>query len=136
MRKWRFTCFNKFENNPFTKNDYFRYMKIKEVIQRKLSDFVALCKKYNVERLYAFGSATTKNFDENTSDIDLLIEINNKDAITRGESLLSIWDEFEVFFQRKVDLLTSTSIRNPILKKHIDATKILIYDREKQEIPL
>lgn len=47
---------------------------------------------------------------------------------------MNIWDKFEQLFQRKVDLLTNTSIKNPFLKKNIDSTKILIYDGQKQEI--
>jgi uncharacterized protein len=31
-------------------------------------------------------------------------------------------------FQRKVDLLINSSIENPILRKSIDLSKILIYD--------
>ena len=102
-------------------------MKIKDSIQLKLIDFTTLCKLYNVKNLYAFGSATTDQFDENSSDIDLLIEIEENDPLVRGEKLLAIWDKLEEFFQRKVDLLTQSSLKNPILRKNIDATKILIY---------
>ena len=65
-----------------------------------------------------------------------MIEIDNNDPIERGENMMNIWDKFEEFFQRKVDLLTFTSIKNPILKKSIDATKVLIYDGEKQKIAI
>lgn len=109
-------------------------MNLKESITYKMADFLSLCKTHNVKNLYAFGSAVTENFDETLSDIDLLIEIDNDDPIERGENLMSIWDKFEQFFQRKVDLLTNSSVKNPILKKSIDATKILIYDGQKQEI--
>ena len=111
-------------------------MKIKDSIQLKLIDFTTLCKLYNVKNLYAFGSATTDQFDENSSDIDLLIEIEENDPLVRGEKLLAIWDKLEEFFQRKVDLLTQSSLKNPILRKNIDATKILIYDGERQEVSL
>ncbi|AVR46029.1 DNA polymerase subunit beta [Christiangramia fulva] len=111
-------------------------MKIKDSIQAKLVDFTSLCKLYNVKNLYAFGSSTTDQFDENSSDIDLLIEIEENDPLERGEKLLAIWDKFEEFFQSKVDLLTQSSLRNPILKKNIDATKILIYDGERQEVSI
>jgi len=53
------------------------------------------------------------------------------DPILRGELLIDIWDKFETFFQRKVDLLTFNSIKNPILRKNIDSTKILIYEGVK-----
>jgi predicted nucleotidyltransferase len=106
-------------------------MVLKEYIDRNLADFVSLCQTHHVKRLYAFGSSVKGNFNEASSDIDLLIEIDHNDPIKRGENLLNIWDEFEQFFQRKVDLLTESSIKNPVLKKNIDATKILIYDREE-----
>ncbi|WP_029037601.1 nucleotidyltransferase family protein [Salinimicrobium xinjiangense] len=109
-------------------------MKIKDSVRAKLLEFTTLCRLYNVKNLYAFGSATTDQFDENTSDIDLLIEIDENDPLERGEKLLAVWDKLEEFFQRKVDLLTQTSVKNPILRKNIDATKVLIYDGKKQEI--
>ncbi|MGY5848499.1 nucleotidyltransferase family protein [Salegentibacter sp. HM20] len=111
-------------------------MKIKESIKAKMIDFTTLCKLYNVKNLYAFGSATTDRFDETSSDIDLLIEIEENDPLERGEKLLAIWDKLEEFFQRKVDLLTESSLKNPILRKNIEATKILIYDGKRQEVSL
>lgn len=70
------------------------------------------------------------------SDIDLLVEIETEDPIERGEKLMDLWEKFEGFFQRKVDLLTNGSIHNPFLRKSIDASKILIYDGQRQEISI
>lgn len=84
--------------------------------------------------MYAFGSAITDHFDETTSDIDLLVELEENDPLEKGEKLLAIWDKLEDFFQKKVDLLTYSSVKNPVLRKNIDATKILIYDGKKQEV--
>ncbi len=111
-------------------------MNLKESIKYRMSEFSTLCKTHNVKTLYAFGSSTTDLFNEDTSDIDLLIEIENNDPIQRGENLMNIWDKLEQFFQRKVDLLTSSSIKNPILRQEIESTKILIYDGQKQEISI
>ncbi|MDI9867779.1 nucleotidyltransferase family protein [Flectobacillus roseus] len=97
-------------------------------------EFQAMCQKHNVLKLFAFGSAITDRFDDQNSDIDLLVEIDEKDPIERGEKLMSLWDTFENFFHKKVDLLTESSIRNPYLKRNIDATKVLIYDREGTKI--
>ena len=109
-------------------------MNLKESIHSKTADFLSLCKSNNVENLYVFGSSITNRFDENSSDIDLLIELEPSDPMERGESLIRIWDQLEHFFQRRVDLLTYSSIKNPILKKTIDATKILIYNGKEQKI--
>ncbi len=109
-------------------------MIIKDEILKRSKDFKALCHKHNVRYLYAFGSSTTDKFDSEKSDIDLLVEIDNSDPLERGEKLISLWDTFESFFNRKVDLLTDSSIKNPYLRKSIDATKILIYDGKGAQI--
>jgi predicted nucleotidyltransferase len=109
-------------------------MIIKDEILNRLIDFRTLCKDHKVKYLYAFGSSVTDRFDPITSDIDLLVEIDAIDPIERGEKLISLWDTFEDFFHRKVDLLTESSLRNPYLKKSIDSTKILIYDGEGSKV--
>lgn len=109
-------------------------MKMQESIQGRVAEFLSLCKSHHVKHIYAFGSSVTENFNEESSDIDLLIEIDSDDPITRGENLMSIWDKLEDFFQKKVDLLTASSIKNPILRDNIDKTKILIYDGKKHKM--
>jgi predicted nucleotidyltransferase len=107
---------------------------IKDEISKKQYDFTFLCKTHNVKYLYAFGSSVSEKFDQGKSDIDLLVEIDSSDPLERGEKLLSLWDLFEDFFKRKVDLLTESSIRNPFLRKSIDSTKVLIYDGSGQKV--
>jgi len=109
-------------------------MSIKDEISKNRTQFIFLCKNHKVKYLYAFGSSVSEKFDPEKSDIDLLVEIDSKDPIDRGEKLLSLWDLFEDFFNRKVDLLTDASIRNPFLRKNIDSTKVLIYDGSGQKI--
>ncbi len=109
-------------------------MLIKDEISKHPESFRALCKNHNVQYLYAFGSSTTEQFNHNKSDIDLLVEIDDPDPIERGDKLLSLWDAFDDFFNRKVDLLTDSSIKNPYLKESIDATKVLIYDGQGSQI--
>ncbi len=109
-------------------------MGIASDIKERLPDFIDLCKNHKIGMLYAFGSSITDQYDPNSSDIDLVVEIDDENPIERGELLLSLWDKLEIFFQRKVDLLTERSIRNPFLKKSIDSTKVLIYDGSEQKV--
>ncbi|RYZ79927.1 MAG: DNA polymerase subunit beta [Proteobacteria bacterium] len=109
-------------------------MNLKSSIESNSEEFLMLCKTHDVESLYAFGSATGEKFDESTSDIDLLVELRTEDPIERGEKLMALWGNFEKLFQRKVDLLTNKSVRNPYLRKSIDSSKILIYDGQRQEL--
>jgi len=109
-------------------------MRINPIIENHFDQLVALCKKYKVERVYAFGSVVTGKFDVSSSDIDLIVELAPLPPLEKGENLLSLWNELEELYGREVDLLTDKPIRNPYLKKAIEETKQLIYDREGQEI--
>jgi predicted nucleotidyltransferase len=104
------------------------------LIRDRYIDFVDLCRSHRVEKIYAFGSSITNQFDPQTSDIDIVVKIGIDDPADRGEALLSFWDKLEALFNRKVDLLTENSIRNPYLKSNIDRTKKLIYDREGEKV--
>lgn len=111
-------------------------MNFREAIEMKSREFNELCQKHDVKTLYAFGSSVNNTFSEETSDIDLLVDVDTSDAIKRGENLLNLWDKFEIFFNRKVDLMTQASIRNPVLKESVNESKTLIYERKKQKISL
>lgn len=108
-------------------------MFIKSEISNNPIEFQDLCRAHRVKFLYAFGSSVTMRFDKDKSDLDLLVEIDTADPIERGETLMSLWDTFEMFFKRKVDLLTESSIHNPYLRDSIDSTKVLIYDGTRQK---
>jgi predicted nucleotidyltransferase len=113
---------------------YLSEMNLRDSISQNSNEFLLICKSHDVKTLYAFGSSINTKFMDETSDIDLLIDIDTKDPIKRGENLIDLWDKFEKFFQRKVDLLTISSIKNPILRKSIDSSKLLIYDGKEQKI--
>lgn len=109
-------------------------MNLKESIKNRESEFVSLCQSHEVKSLYAFGSSINERFNEDKSDIDLLIELNTKDPLKKGEYLIELWELFEVFFQRKVDLLTISQIKNPILRENIENSKVLVYDGKKLKV--
>jgi hypothetical protein len=108
-------------------------MVIQEEIRKKIPDFEAICRDHMVQYIYAFGSSVTNKFDAESSDIDLLVEIDDPDPLQRGEKLMSLWDKFETLFQRRVDLLTESSLKNPYLRNSINASKVLIYDRSREK---
>jgi len=109
-------------------------MDIFTLIRGSYNEFVDLCKSHKVDKMYAFGSSITNHLDPTTSDIDIVVRIDIEDPTDRGEALLSLWDKLEVLLNRKVDLLTEESVRNPFLKSNINRTKKLIYDREGEKV--
>jgi predicted nucleotidyltransferase len=108
---------------------YLWIMYLQEYIKDHSSGFRTLCETHHVRSIYAFGSSTKSSFDVNSSDIDLVVDIDENDPIKRGNNLLDLWTKLEEFFRRKVDLLTPSSIKNPVLKMSIDQSKVLIYER-------
>jgi len=105
---------------------YLRLM-LADLINGHRQQFIDLCRAHKVKELYAFGSAVNGTFTDQ-SDVDLLVEVEQGDPAETGERLWSFWDVMELFFKRKVDLLTPRSLSNPVKKRHIDASKKLIYD--------
>ncbi|GHT41593.1 hypothetical protein AGMMS49965_11630 [Bacteroidia bacterium] len=104
-------------------------------LEKYRTGITQLCDKYKVvKKLYFFGSVLTPRFDTKSSDIDVLIETEDIFPEEKGENLIGLWDGLEKLFNRKVDLLTVDSLRNPFLKKEIEQTKKLIYDGQSKQI--
>jgi predicted nucleotidyltransferase len=104
---------------------------------QRMDQLKELCHKHGVSKLYAFGSIASEAFNVKTSDIDLQVELLPiKDPVAKGLTLLDLWDELEKLFGRKVDLLTDQPIKNPFFRKVLEETKVLVYDRASQEVPV
>ncbi|HHE39455.1 MAG TPA: nucleotidyltransferase domain-containing protein [Candidatus Cloacimonetes bacterium] len=97
-------------------------------IKQRLEKIQLICEDYNIKKLYIFGSSSTNTFNEHESDIDLIVELKPMDPLKKGETLMGLWEKFELLFQRKVDLLSKIKVRNPYLQNGIDQTKELIYE--------
>jgi len=109
-------------------------MTLKEIIGDKSANVLNLCLSHQVKELYFFGSAAKGTFDDNKSDLDILVAIDLPDPLERGEKLISFWDNMELLFKRRVDLLTEPSIQNPFLLSGINSSKVLVYDRRRPKI--
>ncbi len=99
------------------------------IVKDKIPQLVALCKKYRVVRMYLFGSAARDDFDEATSDIDLLYTFSPELTIEEyGDNFFDLMWALDDLFGRKVDLTAEKSLSNPYLIKSIDEDKQLIYE--------
>ncbi len=96
------------------------------LITENLVNLRALCAKYNVCKLYVFGSVLTSRFNDN-SDIDLSVIFNDADIDDMFIHFFDFVEELQTLFKRKVDLVDETAISNKIFHQQLNATKKLIY---------
>lgn len=98
-----------------------------ELIQKKLPAIIAACKKHHVEAIALFGSAA-KNTMHQDSDIDLLVEFSDGiDVLDYADNYFSLLDQLQNILDKKVDLVSSRSLKNPVLKEEIFLSKIDLY---------
>lgn len=94
-----------------------------------------LCRRYPVEQIYLFGSILTDDFDPERSDVDVQIFFDRSgDPADLGTDILNLWDDLETLFGRKVDMISTHPIRNPYLRKSVESSRQLFYERKHEEI--
>ncbi len=99
------------------------------LLQAKLHEIAELFEEHQVAKAYAFGSVVTEHFNK-ASDIDLLVSFKDGlDPVLYGEHYFSLVDKLEALFDRKVDLVTELSLKNPYLIKAINNSKVVLYER-------
>jgi predicted nucleotidyltransferase len=97
------------------------------VVAARRDELRALCRKYNVRRLDVFGSATRDDFDDRSSDIDLLVEFDDIPFADRGDAYLGFLTEVEAVLGRRVDLVEVSAVRNPYIRRTIEGSRQLLY---------
>ena len=85
-----------------------------------------MCEKHKVRHLFAFGSVLTSRFSDR-SDVDLVVDFENIPVEDYAKNYLDLKDSLSLVFERDVDLLEEKAIRNPILRRNIDNSKLQIY---------
>jgi hypothetical protein len=97
------------------------------IIENNKSSIAKLCKENKVDKLYAFGSVLTDNFNEN-SDIDFVVSFNNQiKLLDYADNYFNLLFSFEDLFNKKIDLITEKSLKNPYFIKEVNETKQLVY---------
>ncbi|MBS1595285.1 MAG: nucleotidyltransferase domain-containing protein [Bacteroidetes bacterium] len=84
-------------------------------------------REHRILRAYAFGSSVRDTFTSE-SDVDILVDVDDKlDPVELGSHLWELQFSLENALGRRVDLLTSRSLKNPFFIKSVEASKQLIY---------
>ena len=87
---------------------------------------IKLCERFDVKELYAFGSVLTDEFTPE-SDVDFLIELDWEKEGSFSDRFFGLKAALEELFDRQVDLVCYSAIKNPYFKEEVEETKETIY---------
>lgn len=100
---------------------------LQPILKDNLPVVAELCKQHQVEKLYAFGSVCTEDFNEE-SDVDLLYRFKQDVPLeTYADNFFDFQLKLESLLQREVDLVAEEYLSNPYFIKVMNKTKTPIY---------
>jgi predicted nucleotidyltransferase len=86
-----------------------------------------LCRHFRVRRLELFGSAASKEFDPETSDLDFLVDFEELEPEAYADTYFGLLEGLSALFQRKVDLVMPSAVKNPYFLESIERSRTLLY---------
>jgi predicted nucleotidyltransferase len=102
------------------------------LLHQKRNEIAELCRTFGIRKLEVFGSAATGSFDPETSDIDFIVDLGEYDD-TVGARYMGLAAALEELFGRRVDLITTRSIRDPLFMSHVNTQRRTIYEARDRE---
>ena len=96
-------------------------------VEGRVSELSRICFQYGVRRLDLFGSAANGQFDPSKSDLDFLVEFR-PDLDSYADAYFGLLDSLGDLFERHIDLVMDSAIRNPYFRRSVEQTKVKIYE--------
>lgn len=97
-----------------------------EIIDNHIEKLQLICSKYNVDKIYLFGSALNSTFNEK-SDLDFLVSFKPIELAGYFENYMNFKGELKNLLGREIDLVEEQTLKNPVLINSINRNKELIY---------
>lgn len=97
-----------------------------KIIEKNRGKIESLCSKHKVSRLFVFGSVLTDRFKK-SSDVDFIVDFDGVELYDYADNYFDLKTSLEKLLKRQVDLLEDKAIKNPYLRRSIDASKQRIY---------
>jgi predicted nucleotidyltransferase len=82
-----------------------------------------LCKKHKVSKLYSFESEWNPQ-----DDIELLVDFNGVDVKDYATNYFDLEEALSKALGHQVFLASDKYVKNPVRKRNIERTKMLIYE--------
>ena len=92
-----------------------------------LSELAGLCRSYEVEELYAFGSAIEGGFDPKRSDFDFLVRFAPCEPVEHAERYFGLLESMQDLLQAPVDLVELGAVTNRRFEESVSASRVCVY---------
>jgi predicted nucleotidyltransferase len=97
------------------------------LIIQKQDELARICSRFGVVRLALFGSAAREDFEPAKSDLDFAVEFLQMSPDEHAHSYFGLLKALGELFDRKVDLVEVSAVRNPYIRRNIERSRILLY---------
>jgi len=97
------------------------------LVAEKRTDIERICRLHHVRRIELFGSATGPGFDPACSDLDFLVAFGDLPADGYADAYFGLLEDLQSLFQRPVDLVVDSAIKNPYFRQAVDKTRTVLY---------
>src|SRR5271157_2122411 len=101
--------------------------RMNRLIEEKRQELELICRRRHVQRIELFGSATGPGFDPESSDLDFLVTFDDLEPNGHADAYFGLLEDLQGLFQRPVDLVVASAIRNPYFRQSIESTRTLVY---------
>jgi len=93
------------------------------LVSQHKEEIKQICERHHAHQLFLFGSAASGEHRAD-SDLDFLVYFDETiDMLNYADNFFALMEELKSLLHREVDLLTSTSLKNSILKEEIEEVK-------------
>lgn len=98
-----------------------------KLVELNIQNIIALCRRHRVKSLAVFGSILTDRFTDE-SDVDILVDVESEITYhTYADNFYSLYYALKSLLGREIDLVDSSSLKNPYFKQEVNDTKQVIY---------
>ena len=98
-----------------------------ELVKKHIDELENICRKYNVRRMELFGSAVVGDFNEQSSDLDFLVEFLPLKPGRYADTYFDLLFELEDLFDRRIDLVMPNAIKNQYFLEAVNKNRELLY---------
>ncbi len=97
-------------------------------LEERADEVKRLCLIHSVRRLDVFGSAATDRYVPDVSDLDFLVEFQPAALSAYADAYFGLLEALGELFERPVDLVVESAIRNPYFLQSVEQTRTTVYE--------